>query len=101
MLPNLVGMVAFWGVGIHFLVEDITGSLTGHLKFFNKLSPPMLLHVFWLRQSQSRRFPRSSLPAAVRLKWRLWLNVVVRWMTQSIYPISLTWHGLARQHCLR
>ena len=47
MLPNLVGMVAFfglggWGVGIgiHFLVEDITGSVTGHLKVFNKLSPP-------------------------------------------------------------
>ena len=35
-------------------------------------------------QSQSQRLPRSSLPAAVRLKWRLWLNVAVRWMTHSI-----------------
>ena len=35
ILPNLVGMVAFSGVGIHFLVEDITGSLTGHLYVFN------------------------------------------------------------------
>ena len=42
-----------------------------------------MLHVACQSQSQSQRLP--SLPAA----------------DLPIYPISLTWHGLARRHCLR